>query len=227
MKWNVYHFDCLESTNDTARSYPPNSVIVAAEQTAGRGRLGRVWQSKRGNLFLSAVVPDYGLQTPLLAFVAGLAVGDALADFGVRLKWPNDVLLNGGKVCGILLERTEENHIIVGIGVNVAVAPQAGMMYRTACLNGAITVQEAEERVLKALERNLNDWEKNGFEPIRNRWLAKAAGLNENVKVNLPDIQITGIFKDLSPQGELVLETPDKTVQKIVAGDVFLTGNEK
>lgn len=227
MKWNVYHFDCLKSTNDTARSYPPNSVIVAAEQTAGRGRLGRVWQSKRGNLFLSAVVPDYGPQTPLLAFVTGLAVSDALADFGVRLKWPNDVLLNGGKVCGILLERTEENRIIVGIGVNVAVAPQAGMMYRTACLNGAITVQEVEDRVLKALERNLNDWEKNGFEPIRNRWLAKAAGLNENVKVNLPDIQITGVFKDLSPQGELVLETPDKTVQKIVAGDVFLTGNEK
>ena len=221
MKWQIHRFDQVHSTNDTAKTFPENSVIVAATQSGGRGRYGRVWSSPVGNLYLSAVVSDMGTKTPLVAFVSGLAVAEALSDFNVRLKWPNDVLLNGGKVAGILLERAD-NGLIIGIGINVSSAPDKGMLYPVATLNSQISVSDVEQGVLSSLSDNLTLLQKKGFEPIRQKWLEKAVGIGQQIRVGLPNKTLVGVFKNLSPQGELVLETPDKTVHYISAGDVFL-----
>ena len=221
MKWFINKFDQVVSTNEIAKSFPVNSVIIASCQSGGKGRMGRCWMSPKGNLYLSAVVKEYDARTPLLAFVVAVSVADALKDFNVRLKWPNDVLLTGGKVAGILLERTE-NKIIVGIGVNIVSSPTENMLYKTAHLNGRITVEQAMDKILTALSENIAIFEDSGFERIRQKWLQVAKGLGQTIKVQQPNQTMIGVFKDLSPQGELVLELPDKTVQKITAGDVFL-----
>ena len=222
MKWQIKQFNQLVSTNDTAKTSPVGTVIIAKAQTGGKGRYGRSWESPLGNLYLSAVVPDFGKASSLLAFVAGLAVATALSDFHVRLKWPNDILLNGGKVAGILLERRDDGCVIIGIGVNVISCPTSPMLYKTACLNGVLSVSTVQEKVLTALSHYLSVFETQGFEPVRRDWLSLAVGLNQSIKVDLPRKTLIGTFKELSPQGELILETPDKIVHKITAGDVFL-----
>ena len=222
MKWQIKRFDEVESTNETATSFPADSVIIATRQTKGRGRYGRKWESPTGNLYLSAVVSDFGKKTPLLAFLAGVSVAEALTEFKVRLKWPNDVLLNGGKVAGILLERTEKNTVIIGIGINVANAPTQNMMYQTASLNNKITLSKLEIRLLNALKNNLDLFRNDKFDAIQKKWLSFAEGIGQKIQVHLPNQTLTGKFTQLSPQGELILETPDKIVHKISAGDVFL-----
>jgi len=222
MRWQIKRFDEVESTNETAITFPVDSVVIAARQTKGRGRYGRRWESPKGNLYLSAVVGDFGEKTPLLAFVAGVSVAEALSEFKVRLKWPNDILLNGGKLAGILLERTNKNSVIIGIGVNVATAPTQNMMYKTATLNNQISTADLEERLLKALQNNLDLFQNNKFPLIQEKWLSYAEGIGQEIKVNLADRTLVGRFTQLSPQGELILETPDKIVHKISAGDVFL-----
>ena len=222
MKWQIKRFDEVGSTNEIAMSFPAHSVIIAARQTKGRGRYGRKWESPTGNLYLSAVVNDFGKETPLLAFLAGVSVAEALAEFKVRLKWPNDVLLNGGKVAGILLERTDKNTIVIGIGINVANAPTEKMMYQTASLNNKITLADLETKLLKTMENNLDLFQNDRFDAIRKKWLSFAEGIGQKIQVHLPNQTLTGQFTQLSPQGELILETPDKVVHKISAGDVFL-----
>ncbi len=222
MRWQIHHFDSVASTNQTARSFPTDSVVVACSQSGGRGRYGRVWESPVGNLYLWAGVGDYGAQTPLLAFVVGVAVAEALSNYSVRLKWPNDVLLNGRKMAGILLEKTDDCRTIIGIGVNVSSCPTEGMLYKTACLGKGISITEVEKRILESLDRNLTLFEVKGFNCIRERWLTYAIGLGECITVRLPDKQVSGIFKELSPDGALVLATSDKTCL-ITAGDVFFS----
>ncbi len=225
MRWQTHFFDTVISTNQTAADFPVNSVIVANEQTGGKGRFGRTWYSPTGNLYLSAVVEDYGNATPRLAFVAGVAVAQALQDFDVRLKWPNDVLLQGGKLAGILLERTDDGRTIVGIGINVASCPTTGMIYPTASLNGRLTVPTVLNRVLTELDTLLTVFEAEGFAAIHPLWLRYAAGLGKSVTARLPDTTITGILKEFSPDGALVLETPDGTSHIITAGDILLGNN--
>ena len=222
MKWQIEHFDTVGSTNEIAKSLPENSVVVAKCQTGGYGRYGRTWVSPKGNLYLSVVVKEYGDQTPLLSFVAGVAVREALGAFGVRLKWPNDILLNGGKVAGILLEKTDHKTVIIGIGINVALCPTEKMMYQTASLNEKISLKDLEEKVLSALKTNLDLLEEGQFALIREKWITYAVGLGEVIEVHLANQTIRGYFKEFSPQGELILETPDKIIHKITAGDVFL-----
>jgi len=222
MKWKIKRFEQVQSTNESAKSLPVGSVVIAGCQTGGRGRYGRVWTSPKGNLYLSAVVSELGAQTPLLAFVAGVAVIEALSDFPVYLKWPNDILLNGGKIAGILLEKTEDRSVVIGIGINVVSCPKENMMYPTASLDNKISLPDLEEKLLNALNTNVDLLAQGHFDLIRNKWIKKAVGLGKTIEVHLPKQTIRGLFKEFSPQGELILETPDKIVHKITAGDVFL-----
>ena len=105
MKWDIHQFDTLESTNATALSCPPGTVVMAESQTAGRGRYGRTWQSPKGNLYMSLVLPDLGKDNIALPFLTAVAVADSLPGFDITLKWPNDVLLSGKKLAGILIEK--------------------------------------------------------------------------------------------------------------------------
>ena len=222
MNWIKYYLTETDSTNTVAMAYSVGSVVVAERQTNGRGRNGRVWHSLDGNLFLSVVLPMYGYQTPLLSFVAGVSLQEALAEFSVRLKWPNDVLLNGAKVAGILLE-VQSDKVIAGFGVNVCQCPTGDeLMYPATSLNGRISLTDLTDRLLNALSENLELFETKGFEPIRQKWLKTAVGLQKEITVRLPHKTVFGVFEALTPQGAISLKQSDGTYQTIVAGDIFI-----
>lgn len=225
MKFKKHHFDALCSTNETAHSYEIGDVIIADTQTGGRGRYGKTWESPRGNLYMSVVLPDYDSDAGNLAFVLAVAVAQALQEFDVRIKWPNDILRDGKKLVGILLERAQDK-MIAGIGVNVASSPKAGMIYETADLGGTLTPFEVADRILTALSEMLHVFETQGFSSVRDTWKQLAIGIGSPIRVNLPNTQLNGIFKDLSLSGALMLQLPDTTIIEITAGAVFFETNK-
>jgi len=187
--WTLVALDTVGSTNDEAAHLadagaPEGTVVWSREQTGGRGRRGRHWASPVGNLYTSTILrPDCPAQRAAeLGFAAALAVADIVpAGREVRVKWPNDVLVDGGKVAGILLESAigqtgQVQHVVAGIGVNVGFAPQLPeMRYPGAALGGS--VEAALEKLTAALASRLAEWRREGFETVRAAWLAKAGPL--------------------------------------------------
>ncbi len=226
MNWKYYYFEDVSSTNDVAVSYPVGAVVIAETQSAGRGRYGRKWLSEKGNLFMSVVLPACDYQTPLLTFVAAVAVAESLSDFPIKIKWPNDILLNGGKLAGILLERVDDK-VIVGIGINLVNAPEQNMIYQTSSLHGKIEKTQLVQKICKALSIYRDMLTKEGFDPIRKEWLKYGAGIGESIRVSLPNETLTGIFEALTPQGAISLRQPDNTIRLITVGDVFFNKKEE
>ncbi|MBQ4472150.1 MAG: biotin--[Alphaproteobacteria bacterium] len=220
MKWEIKQFNSLVSTNLTARSFGPGTVVMAETQTGGRGRYGRVWQSPRGNLYVSFVFESDPKRDAYLSFLTGLALAESLPEFSVRLKWPNDILLDGKKVAGILLE-TVENKIIVGIGVNLLSNPDKNVLYPTANLGGRLSPIGLVKRLMIQYEALFDVLERKGFKKIRARWLDLAVGVGDTISVHLPNEELIGQFKGISPEGALLLKV-GKTIHCITAGDVFL-----
>ena len=230
--WSLVALDSVGSTNDEAARLADagareGTVVWAREQTGGRGRRGRHWVSPVGNLYSSTVLrPDCVAQRAAeLGFAAALAVSDIVpTGREVRVKWPNDVMVDGGKVAGILLESSigqggRVEHVVAGIGVNVGFAPQvAEMRYPGAALGGS--VEAALERLAQALARRLAEWRHNGFEAVRTAWLAKAGPLGVAVDVRLADELVQGSFAGLDQEGALMLDTAAGP-RKIVSGEVL------
>ncbi|MBV9538531.1 MAG: biotin--[acetyl-CoA-carboxylase] ligase [Acidisphaera sp.] len=225
------------STNDELRALacdgaPHGTVVRAAEQVAGRGRRGRTWQSAPGNLYLSVMLRsahDARLTTQL-GFVAGVAVADAVdamlpSAVRARLKWPNDVLVQGGKIAGILVERLEAQDgaaaAIVGIGVNVDHAP-SGLPYQATCLRehgGAeASLDTLTHAVLAALDDGWTAWLRDGFGAVRTRWRRRGPAVGDPLSVSLPDTTVLGTFADLDQDGALLLRVGDG-VRRFVVGD--------
>jgi len=209
--------------------------LVARRQSAGRGRQGREWFDGAGNFMGSTVVvlgaqaSDAGPPPASLSFVAALAVRDACAaalgdTAPLGLKWPNDVLVDGGKVAGILLESAisqdgKVEHVVAGIGVNVTFAPQlAEMRYPGAKLGG--TVEAALEGLARAFATRLAEWRRSGFEVVREAWLAKAGPLGADVDVRIGEELVRGRFAGLDREGALLLDTPGGP-RKIVSGELL------
>ncbi|WP_428682225.1 biotin--[acetyl-CoA-carboxylase] ligase [Reyranella sp.] len=230
--WTLVALQSVGSTNDEAirladAGAPEGTVVWAREQSGGRGRRGRNWASPVGNLYSSTVLrPGCMAQRAAeLGFVAALAVGDLVpADRSVRLKWPNDVLVDGGKVAGILLESAigqdgQVEHVVAGIGVNVTFAPQLPeMRYPGAALGG--TVEAALEGLTRALANRLAQWRRDGFETVRREWLAKAGPLGAEVDVRLGEGLVRGRFAGLDREGALLLDTAEGP-RKIVSGELL------
>lgn len=212
--------------------------ILALTQTAARGRRGRPWRNPEGNFAATLLLRPEGdlAQAALRSFVAALALHDALAEVagdaqGLSLKWPNDVLLNGGKVAGILLESLRVGgalHLAIGIGVNLQGAPgaeelEAGAV-RPVSLRGETGVSIGPEALLDALAPAFAAHEDRlatyGFAPIRQAWLARAARLGQQISARTSRETHTGIFADVDNQGQLVLDTGAGRVA-IPAGDVY------
>jgi BirA family transcriptional regulator, biotin operon repressor / biotin---[acetyl-CoA-carboxylase] ligase len=232
--------DTVGSTNDEAtrlaRSGAEQGTLVwALEQTAGRGRRGREWVSPRGNLYASLVLrPVCQLEhAAQLGFVAALAVGDALAALvpGLRepaLKWPNDVLVGGRKIAGVLLEsEIGENarlaFLIVGVGINLVSAPTDAEFPATSILGEGHRPPEPVA-MLDSFVPHFDSWARcwrvEGFAPVRSAWRARARGLGEPIRVRLETMTLHGRFADIDHQGALLLDTPDGR-RRISAGDVF------
>lgn len=208
--------------------------LVADRQVLGRGRQGRLWLDAPGN-FMGSTVVHVSPQDPPpanLSFVAALAVYETvLARIGrpseLQLKWPNDVLLGGGKFCGLLLER-EGSSVVVGIGVNLAVAPGIDdRRTRTLAEYGPPPDRDAFAADLAAqFDLELGRWRQFGTGPIFNRWLAAAHPLDSPLTVHEPSGNaISGTFDGLEPDGALRLRLADGSARVIHAGEVMLGGN--
>ena len=201
--------------------------LVADRQTGGRGRQGRVWEGDTGNFMGSTLVRIAHSDPPpqTLAFVAGLAAIEALRPHcdGVRLKWPNDVLLDGGKLAGVLLE-AEGDAVIVGIGVNLAVAPAVSDR-RVACLPRPVARDLFAGQLAQCFAGQLIRWRTYGVEPLLTRWSAAAHPLGEMLTVHEPGGRLlSGTFGGLDPGGALLLRLADGSVSAIHAGDVTIEG---
>ncbi|WP_374147390.1 biotin--[acetyl-CoA-carboxylase] ligase [Sphingomonas sp. 28-63-12] len=204
--------------------------LRAERQTAGRGRQSRVWQSPAGNLYASTLVRLRPADpTPAtLALVAAVALEEAVsAYFGagqVQLKWPNDLLLSGAKLSGILLERSGDA-IVIGFGVNLAHHPTDVDRVTTSLAAHGVATNPDDFIVTLAecFARWLARWRGEGLAPIRDRWTACAHPAGTALTARLPDgSAIDGIFDRLNGDGALILRLADGTQRVIHAGDVFL-----
>ena len=230
----VRHFATVDSTNLEAQRLAAAGErgplwIVADEQVSGKGRLGRTWVSAAGNLYSTLLLPiDAAPVTiPQLAFVVALAVHDSVSGAcpgaAVKLKWPNDCLLNGGKVAGILCESVGQGVIAIGCGINVAHAPQ-GLAYAAAFLRqvqASVTVEAVFETYRASLGVRLAQWHGgSGFPSIIVDWQCRGQGLDEVVEVKQGGVVRRGVFLGLAGDGALRLQNPDGTVENVYAGDV-------
>lgn len=237
-------FLSIDSTNKEAlrqieKGAQSGLWISAGEQTTGRGRGGREWVSKPGNLFCSLIFNTgkslcYSAQ---LSFVTSLAVRDTVASLvdmnDVKCKWPNDVLVDGKKISGILLEtysnEKADNLMIIGIGINVDHHPDTPL-YPTTHINekskAPFKYYDVFQRLAEKMAFWLDNWQKNGFTNIREEWLSKAKGKGEQITVRLPNEEINGRFVDLDANGALMLDMNDE-IRLIHSGDVFFADQKE
>jgi BirA family biotin operon repressor/biotin-[acetyl-CoA-carboxylase] ligase len=221
----------IDSTNSEARRLAeagdPGAVwIVADQQTAGRGRRGRVWQTQQGNLATTLLIRPEGTQVGQLSFAAALAVSDMVASFAphaaITVKWPNDVLAEGRKIAGILLE-AGPGWLAVGMGVNLAAAPEGTEFPAIALADLGVTPPSPDAALTVIADRFAHwydVWVENGFEPLRTAWLARASGLGEPIRARLPHEERNGVFEGIDGNGALLLNEQG-LVRPISAGEVF------
>jgi BirA family biotin operon repressor/biotin-[acetyl-CoA-carboxylase] ligase len=235
--------DSVGSTSEDARvlageGAPHLTIVWAREQTAGRGRHGRSWVSPRGNLYLSILLrPDCTVaDATQIGFVVGAAMarairGVAQSDNGtdngseVTLKWPNDLLLDGGKLSGLLLESAARpdgslDWVIAGIGVNVESRPDVPGATSLRDAGHAVSVEALLEAFLPHLVEMLDLWAREGFMLVRAIWSALALAPDTELSVKLPSGERAGTFAGIDERGNLMLRTGG-TIEHIAVGDVF------
>jgi BirA family biotin operon repressor/biotin-[acetyl-CoA-carboxylase] ligase len=231
----------VSSTNDYAKelaSYgaEEGTVVIAESQTAGRGRLGREWISPKGGLYCSVILrPQIGVSEAVkFVFVASLAVANVLDEvyrLKVETKWPNDVLINGKKVCGILTETNttgeKVNYAVIGVGVNANFAvkdalPKELVKASTSLedeIGRKIRFEELFQALIERLESLYDLFSKEGFVPILSEWKKYAGFLGKRVEVTSGAKKLSGAAVDVDSDGSLILKQTDGSV-KLVSGDL-------
>jgi BirA family biotin operon repressor/biotin-[acetyl-CoA-carboxylase] ligase len=238
--WRLRRFESIGSTSDlcaqlAAAGEPEGLAVMALHQTAGRGSRGRNWESPVGNLYLSALLRPPGMlaEGGRWALLVAVALADALTtllpDPGLlTLKWPNDVLLDGRKVSGILLDATARpdgaiDWLVIGCGVNLAHAP-AVPGRRTACV-AEFAPPPAPEAMAEGLLARLAHWRAvralEGFGPIRAAWLARAQPVGTRVRLAYGERLLGGTFAGLADDGSLLLTTGGR-VEAFATGEILL-----
>ena len=228
----------LDSTNEEARRLAEAGAagpvwIMALRQSAGRGRRGRAWQTAEGNLAATLLLyPDAPpAVTGQLSFAAALAVADLATHFApdaaIAVKWPNDVLAEGRKLAGILLEAgsaiSGRNWLAIGIGINLASHPEGTEFPATSLAQLGIASPQAEDAlsVLAARFAHWYDvWIEGGFGSLRMQWLARAKGVGTHIRARLPQETLEGVFEGIDESGALLLNEGGR-VRAIAAGEVF------
>ena len=215
--------DTCSSTNDEAKRLSPYSVICTKRQTKGRGRTGRSWYDGDGNLMASIVLPKEK-NAYLYSFLISLAVAKSIDFLSPVIKWPNDILVKGKKICGILLETTEDK-LIIGIGLNIQNHPTKDLLYETTDIKEQgyfFTREKLLQDILQNFLFMINLYKQKGFEQIRTEWLSLACGLGKEIEVRLPHASLFGIFEGIDSNGMLILTDKQDNKHFISAGDVFL-----
>jgi BirA family biotin operon repressor/biotin-[acetyl-CoA-carboxylase] ligase len=187
-----------------------------------------VWISESGNLFATLSMPVTTSLSAQLGFVAGLAATDAIMAHApsaeVKLKWPNDVLLNGKKVAGILLEGLGADLFAIGIGINLAHYPVGTEIpsVSIAAVTGEVPDPDGILlRLATAMTAWYEIWLRQGFQPVRKAWLLRASGVGHAIRARVGDSERDGVFEDLDEDGALLLRDGSGTLTRITAGDVF------
>jgi BirA family transcriptional regulator, biotin operon repressor / biotin---[acetyl-CoA-carboxylase] ligase len=234
-------YDSIGSTNVEAKHLardraPEGTLVWALEQSAGYGRRGRAWSSPRGNLYSSLILrPDCPAGSAAqLGFAAALAVGDALRAIlppieRLAYKWPNDVLIGGRKIAGVLLESEtivpeKLSFVIVGVGVNLTSSPRGTEFPATSIMEEGLG-EVMPEVMLEEFAVHFRSWNRRwraeGFAPVRAAWLAAAAiARGEPIRVRLESRALCGRFLDLDHEGNLLLDCAGEC-RRIAAGEVF------
>jgi BirA family biotin operon repressor/biotin-[acetyl-CoA-carboxylase] ligase len=235
--WQWRHLREVASTQDLAIAAGQGGeaaplVITADRQTAGRGRGGRAWQAPEGNLNFSALLRPgpVPLQAAAWSLLAGVAVYNAVAVHmpdasGLMLKWPNDLLLGGAKLAGVLIDSAltpsgRIDWVVIGVGVNIAHAP-ALPDRPTACLEDA-GIKLAPETLAATLISQLDHWMAAGPKAVRAAWLQHAHPLGTALHVHQGDRMAEGTFAGLAEDGSLLLAGAAGATA-VVSGDVFLS----
>jgi BirA family biotin operon repressor/biotin-[acetyl-CoA-carboxylase] ligase len=236
----IHWHETLPSTNDRAIDLaesraPEGTVVVAEEQTAGRGRLGRPWVSPRGGVWLSVILrPDLPLpRVPLIGLAASVAAARSIlttTGLAARVKWPNDVLVGGRKVVGVLLEAGAEGEwVVVGIGVNANVSHAAlpkGAGYPATSLQELLGRPMDRVALLQALlgelERGYDGLRLGDTPSVLRRWREMSDTLGRNVRVETAAGAIEGVAADIDGEGALLIERRGGAIQRVVAGEVTL-----
>ena len=230
----LLRFDALDSTNEEARRLAANGEtgplwIVTREQTKGRGRRGNLWVSQSGNLFATLLMTAPHVSAAQLGFAASLAAADVVASLAgesrVSLKWPNDVLLDGRKVAGILLEALTRDALAIGIGINLAHHPE-GTETPAISVKTATGATPSADDALALLAGRFAAWyavwQGQGFAGLKPYWLKRASGLGRSVRARLAHSEIEGVFEDLDQDGALLLRGMKAGLTRITAAEVFL-----
>jgi BirA family biotin operon repressor/biotin-[acetyl-CoA-carboxylase] ligase len=232
----------VKSTSDWAKKLAKmgaeeGTVAVAETQTAGRGRLGREWASPRGGLWFSIVLKPKreADEAAKLVFVASLAVAEVLHEkYGLRTetKWPNDVLVNGKKICGILAEMNTKgervNYVILGIGVNANfraddVLPELMKTRATSIekeFGKKIRLESLLKELLEKMETTYDGYLETGFAPLLEQWKKYAEFLGRIVVIMDQEERLNGLALDVDLDGALILKLEDETRKRILVGDV-------
>jgi BirA family biotin operon repressor/biotin-[acetyl-CoA-carboxylase] ligase len=230
-------YDTLGSTNAEALARARAGArgplwITAQSQSAGRGRRGSAWISPPGNLYATLLLTEPS--APQLSFVAALALHDAVSTCApqlgplLKVKWPNDLLLSGEKVAGILIEGESESAfaVAIGIGVNCAAHPQDSAFPATdlKAAGALVTPAQALAALAAAIKSRLEQWQRGqGFAGIRADWLKRAAGLGQDIHVRLAEREFSGRFQGLDDAGRLLVDGPGG-MTAVTAGEVFALG---
>ena len=237
--YGLKEFGEIDSTNEEAKrlasSGAPAPVWIRADaQTAGRGRRGRNWETARGNLAATLLLrPNRpAAECAQLSFVAAVAASDAIARFAanarVEVKWPNDILADGRKVAGILLESASSGRdpfwLAIGIGINLSHYPE-GVEFPAISVAAlgepAPAPRDALLELASAFAKWYDIWADKGFSPIREAWLARAARLGQRIHARLQERELSGVFEGIDETGALLLREGQGQVRAIAAGEVF------
>jgi BirA family biotin operon repressor/biotin-[acetyl-CoA-carboxylase] ligase len=233
--WRVQVLGTTPSTQDLVRDLadtgePEGLVIQALTQTKGRGRHGNGWVSPMGNLYISKLLrPSCRAdKAGQMAFVAAVALSDAMDEVigdghAKTLKWPNDILIDGKKVSGILLESRLDKHgridyLIVGTGVNLF-APPEGAIGLDSVKKDRVAVNSFRDLYLDKLRARYLSWQDEGFGQIREDWLKQAHGLGREMSIRLPEITYRGVFEGIDENGTLIALV-DGQERTFTAGEV-------
>ncbi len=234
---NIHYFDEVSSTNSLAKdigaSEEEGTLVIAEVQNGGRGRMGREWVSPQGGIWMSVLLkPGIPLRhASRLTLVAGLAVTNVMRDLGLdaRIKWPNDVRINGKKVCGILTEAKAEvdrvDYVVLGIGINANMdlkdipdPLRSGSTTLKAELGRHVRRVQFLQDLLFELEQQYIRFKTQQFSQILNDWLALSDTIGREVKVTTPSRIIEGKAVGVTSDGALVIRKADNTKEEVIAG---------
>lgn len=242
--YHLLSYDVLDSTNEEAKRLADGgaahgAVIWSRRQTAGKGRMGREWVSAEGNLYATFLLspPCDLLACSQLSFVAAVAAANTVApiipkDGAIECKWPNDILYDGRKLGGILLESfctldehaEEKQWVAIGVGINIDSYPEDTHFPATCLRETGVEIISAKivlSRFVYNFIHAYDLWCDEGFEPIRQRWIESAYRLGGTTEVAVGDMHYKGAFQGIDECGRLLLAVPDGSIQPITAGDVF------